>query len=116
VRGRGRLRPDEVEMERTVASAVRFSRSLTPDRLSMPLTSGTGPPSTGHGFRRVPSQESLLQSGDRKGMDSSMKTPPQSPPLPPLSTSSLSTSKGPPQEERKGTAVKPSSLHSSRYR
>jgi hypothetical protein len=58
----------------------------------------------------------LLQSDHRKGMGSSVKTPPQSPPPPPLSTSSLSTSKGPPLEERKGTAVKPSSVHSSRYR
>lgn len=116
VRGRGRLRPDELEMARTVAATVRFSRSLTPDRLSMPLTSSCDPPSPGRGFRRVPSQESLLQSDHRKGMGSSVKTPPQSPPPPPLSTSSLSTSKGPPLEERKGTAVKPSSVHSSRYR
>jgi len=115
-RGRGRLRPDELEVERTVAAAVRFSRSLTPDRLSMPLSSGTGPPSPGNGFRRVPSKESLLQLDDRKGMGSGIKTPPQSPPPPPLSTSSLSTSKGPPQEERKETAVKSSSLHSARYR
>jgi len=116
-RGRGRLRPDELEMERTVAAAVRFSRSLTPDRLSMPLSSGTGPPSPGHGFRRVPSKESLLQLDDRRGMSSGIKTPPQSPPPPPpLSTSSLSTSKGLPQEERKETAVKSSSLHSARYR
>jgi hypothetical protein len=116
VRGRGRLRPDELEMERTVAAVARFSRSLTPDRLSMSMTSSTGPPSPGRGFRRVPSQESLLQSDSRKGMGSSIKTPPQSPSPPLLSASSLSTSKGPPKEEKKGTAVKPSSLHSARYR
>ena len=103
-------------MERTVAAAVRFSRSLTPDRLSAPLSSGAGLPSPGHGFRRVPSKESLLQSDDRKEMGSGIKTPPQSPPPPPPSTSSLSTSKGPPQEERKETAVKSSNLHSARYR
>lgn len=116
-RGRGRLRPDELEMERMVAAAARFSRSLTPDRLPMPPTSSTGPPSSGHVFRRVPSQENLLWPDDRKGAGSRIRTPPPAlPPPPPPSTSPLSTSKGPPPDERRGAANKPSNPHSARYR
>lgn len=115
-RGRGRLRPDEMEVERTVAGAARFSRSLTPDRLSMPPASSMGPPYSDHGFESVPNQESLLLSDDRKGIGSRIKTPPASPPPPPPSVSPLSTSKGPPHDERRGTSSKPSNPHSARYR
>jgi len=114
-RGRGRLRPDELEMERAVAAATRFSRSLTPDRLSMSAASNTGPPSLADGLRQVPSQESLMQRDDGQGIGSRIKTPPSlSPPPSPLPP--LSTSKGPPQEERRGTSSKHSSSHSTRYR
>jgi hypothetical protein len=115
-RGRGRLRPDEMEKEGMVAGAARFSRSLTPDRLSMTAASNVDPPSSGHGFERVPSHESLLPSDDRKGIGNRIKTPPAPPPPPPPSTSALSTSKGPPQDDRRGTSNKPSNPHSARYR
>lgn len=116
-RGRGRLRPDELEMEKMVAAAARFSRSLTPDRLPMPPTCSTGP-SLGHVFRRVPSQENLLRPNDRMGVGSRIRTPPPAlPPPPPPSTSPLSTAKGPPLDERRGgTSNKPSNPHSARYR
>jgi hypothetical protein len=115
-RGRGRLRPDEMEKERMVAGAARFSRSLTPDRLSTATMFNMNPPSSGHGLERVPSHESFLPSDDRKGIGNRIKTPPASPPSPPPSTSALSTSKGPPQDERRGTCNKPSNPHSARYR
>jgi hypothetical protein len=99
-----------MEMEGMVAGAARFSRSLTPDRLSMP------PTYSDHGFECVPSQESVFLSDDRKGIDSRIKTPPASPPPTLLSVSPLSTSKVPPHEERRGTSNKPSNSHSARYR
>lgn len=115
-RGRGRLRPDELEMERMVAAA-RFSRSLTPDRLPMPPASNTGP-SLVHVFRRVPSQENLLQPDDRKGIGGRIRPPPPPllPPSAPPTTLPLSTSKGPPMDERRGTSSKPSNAYSARYR
>jgi hypothetical protein len=115
-RGRGRLRPDEMERERTVAATARFSRSLTPDRLSMAPTSNMDPPCSENGFRRVPSQDNLSLSDDRRGIGNRIKTPPASPPPPLPSTSALSTSTGPPQDEGRGISSKPSNPHSARYR
>jgi hypothetical protein len=116
-RGRGRLRPDELEMEKMVAATARFSRSLTPDRLPMPPTSSIGPPSLGHAFRQAPSQENLLQPDDRKGVSGRIRTPPPAlPSPPPPSTSPLSASKGPPPDERRGASNKPSNPHSAKYR
>ena len=100
-RGRGRLRPDELEREKTVSSFPRFSRSLTPDRLptgslAMP---GTGPPVD---LRRVPSQESM------KGVNR-VKSPP-------LVSSPPPVNKVPVQDERRGVSCKSSGPHSARYR
>ncbi|PSN43517.1 hypothetical protein C0J52_21207 [Blattella germanica] len=100
-RGRGRLRPEELEMERMVSAVARFSRSLTPDRLGTipPSFSEVGP---SNDFSRVPSHESMRGVGGNR-----IKSPPL--------LSSLPVTKGPVQEERR-PLNKSSVPHPGRYR